>query len=63
MTGSVSCELRDRFANISLDDGKVNVMSTAMLREIAGAFDRVEGNAEIVVLRFGRPGIFSAVLT
>ena len=59
MTG-VSCEVRDAVAYINLDDGKVNVMSTSMLSGIAGALDRVEGNAEIVVLRSGRPGIFSA---
>ena len=60
MTGKVSWEVRDRVANITLDDGKVNVMSAAMLGEIAEAFDRVEGNADVVVLRSGRPAIFSA---
>jgi enoyl-CoA hydratase len=60
MTARVSWEVRDRVANINLDDGKVNVMSTAMLGEIAEAFDRVEGNADVVVLRSGRPAIFSA---
>src|SRR5216683_2525079 len=60
MTGKVSCEVRDGIAWINLDDGKVNVMSSAMLGEIAAAFDRAEGSADIVVLRSGRPGIFSA---
>jgi len=60
MTGKVSCEVRDGIAWINLDDGKVNVMSSAMLDEIAAAFDRAEGSADIVVLRSGRPGIFSA---
>src|SRR5882757_10784541 len=60
MTGRVSCEVRDGIAWINLDDGKVNVMSSAMLGEIAAAFDRAEGSADIVVLRSGRPGIFSA---
>jgi len=36
-------------------------MSSAMLGEIAAAFDRAEASADIVVLRSGRPGIFSAV--
>jgi enoyl-CoA hydratase len=60
MTGSVGWQVRDGVATINLDDGKVNVMSTAMLGEIAAALDRVEGSAEIVVLRSSRPGIFSA---
>lgn len=60
MNGRVSCEVRERVARISLDDGKVNVMSKAMLEEIGAALDRAEGSADIVVLRSGRPGIFSA---
>ena len=60
MTGRVSWEVIDGVANINIDDGKVNAMSTAMLGEIAKAFDRVEGNADVVVLRSGRPAIFSA---
>jgi len=60
MTGKVSCEVRDGIAWINLDDGKVNVMSSAMLGEIAAAFDRAEASADIVVLRSARPGIFSA---
>ena len=34
MTERVSCEVRDGIAWINLDDGKVNVMSSAMLGEI-----------------------------
>ena len=60
MTGTVSSETRDGVARINLDDGKVNVMSSAMLAEIAAALDRAEASAEIVVLRSSRPGIFSA---
>jgi enoyl-CoA hydratase len=60
MTGRVSCEVRDGIAWINLDDGKVNVMSSAMLGEIAAAFDRAEASADIAVLRSARPGIFSA---
>jgi enoyl-CoA hydratase len=60
MPEGVSYELRDGVARILLDDGKVNVMSTKMLGEIEAAFDRAETEAEIVVLRSGRPGIFSA---
>ena len=51
---------RDGVASICLHDGKVNVMSTAMLADIASALDRAEKGAELVVLRSKRPGIFSA---
>jgi len=60
MTERVSCEVREGIACINLDDGKVNVMSSAMLAEIGTALDRAERSAEIVVLRSARPGIFSA---
>jgi uncharacterized protein involved in exopolysaccharide biosynthesis len=36
----VNYELRDAIATISLDDGKVNVMSRAMLAELNAAFDQ-----------------------
>ncbi|EJN14890.1 enoyl-CoA hydratase/carnithine racemase [Bradyrhizobium sp. YR681] len=60
MPKGVTYELTDGVARIGLDDGKVNVMSTAMLGEIGAAFDRAEKEAEIAVLRSARPGIFSA---
>jgi enoyl-CoA hydratase/carnithine racemase len=60
MTGRVSLAVKDGVARIVLDDGKVNVMSLAMLDEIAAALDRAEKNAEIAILRSSRPGIFSA---
>ncbi|MEY9107959.1 enoyl-CoA hydratase [Bradyrhizobium yuanmingense] len=60
MPERVTYELNDGVARIGLDDGKVNVMSAAMLGEIGAAFDRAQTEAEIVVLRSGRPGIFSA---
>ncbi len=60
MSARVSYAERDSVASIWLDDGKVNVMSTAMLADIATALDRAEKSAELVVLRSRRPGIFSA---
>src|SRR6266567_1473618 len=60
MADGVNYELTDGVARIMLDDGRVNVMSTTMLGEIAAAFDRAEKEAETVVLRSGRAGIFSA---
>ncbi|MGH0031527.1 MAG: crotonase/enoyl-CoA hydratase family protein [Myxococcota bacterium] len=46
-------------ATVAMDDGKVNAMSPAMLRELHGAFDRAEADGAVVRL-LGRPGIFSA---
>jgi enoyl-CoA hydratase/carnithine racemase len=60
MQERVSYAEREGIASIVLDDGKVNVMSTAMLRDIAAALDRAEKSAEMVVLRSRRSGIFSA---
>lgn len=47
-------------ATITMDDAKVNVMSTAMLRDIDAALDRAMADQSVVVLRSARPGIFSA---
>jgi Enoyl-CoA hydratase/isomerase len=47
-------------AKIVMDDGKVNVMSAAMLGALLGAFDRADKDRAIVVLTSGREGIFSA---
>jgi enoyl-CoA hydratase len=60
MSHLVTCRLEEGVARITMDDGKVNVMSTAMLRELAAAFDEAEEAEAIVVLRSARNGIFSA---
>src|SRR6185295_15585656 len=44
---------------ITMNDGKVNVMSTAMLQDLHAAFARAEGDGAAVLL-VGKPGIFSA---
>ena len=44
---------------ITLDDGKANAMSPAMLAAIDGALDAAEAADAVVVLR-GRAGVFSA---
>lgn len=51
-------QLQDGIATLTLDDGKANVMSMAMLGEINAALDRAEADRAVVVLR-GRPGMFS----
>jgi enoyl-CoA hydratase len=57
--GPVSYELDGRIATIAMDDGKVNALSIAMLRELHGAFDQAELDQAIVVLT-GRENYFSA---
>jgi enoyl-CoA hydratase len=46
-------------ATITMDDGKVNALSPAMLTELMSAFDRAETDGAIVVLT-GRASTFSA---
>jgi enoyl-CoA hydratase len=60
MSGRLSYEAKDGVARIILNDGKVNVMSIDMMHEIGAALDRAEADAEILILRSSRPGIFSA---
>ena len=51
-------ELADGVATITLDDGKANVMSVAMLQAVSAALDRAEAERAAVLLS-GRPGMFS----
>ena len=44
---------------IAMDDGRLNLMSPAMLRALHQAFDRAEREKRVVVLK-GRENIFSA---
>lgn len=55
----VTYERNDAVATISMDDGKVNVLSLAMLSELNAAFDQAEADGAVPVLS-GRPGVFSA---
>ncbi len=59
MGGPVEYEGRGRIAKLTMDDGKVNVMSPVMLRALHAALDRAEREKSIVILT-GRPGMFSA---
>jgi enoyl-CoA hydratase len=59
MTDLLTYRLTQSVATISLDDGKVNVMSLQMLDALNEAFDQAQWDQAIVVLT-GRPGIFSA---
>jgi enoyl-CoA hydratase len=59
MTDPVTYERSGRAARIRFDDGKVNVMSPAMLQGLHDAFDRAAEEGAVVVLA-GRSNIFSA---
>jgi len=59
MPTAVSYQLKDSIATITLDDGKVNVLSSAMLGQLDAALDRAMADRAVVLLA-GRPGVFSA---
>src|SRR5580700_11317081 len=59
MSELVSYELEGGIATLTMDDGKLNVFSPAMLRAVHDAFDRAECDEAVVILT-GREGCFSA---
>jgi len=59
MDALVTYQLADGIATITMDDGKVNVMSNAMQAEINAALDRAIEDGAVVVIE-GRDGVFSA---
>lgn len=59
MANLVDFRLDESIATITMDDGKVNVLSVGMQREVHAALDHAEAEGAVVVLR-GRPGVFSA---
>ena len=52
-------QISDGVARISLDDGKVNAMSSELMGELGKALDQAEAAGAVTVLR-GRTGMFSA---
>jgi len=48
----------DGIATIKMDDGKANVLSTEMIKQLNGAFDKAEDAGAVVILT-GREGMFS----
>ena len=58
MADRVTYELSESIATITMDDGKANALSPAMLDELNAAFDRAEADGAVVVLT-GRDGRFS----
>lgn len=59
MTDLVAYELESGIATISMDDGKANAYSLAMLEALHSAIDSAEEDDAVIVLR-GREGRFSA---
>jgi enoyl-CoA hydratase len=55
---NVTYELADGIATITIDDGKANAITEALIAEIRAALDQAEGDGAVVVLA-GRPGRFS----
>src|SRR5262245_11938101 len=55
----VTYRLEDRVATITMDDGKLNVLSPEMFAALNEAFDRAREDRAVVVLS-GRDGAFSA---
>jgi enoyl-CoA hydratase len=56
---TVTYELRDRIAVISIDDGKANALSFEVLAAIDEGLDRAEADDAGAVLIAGRAGMFS----
>ena len=54
----VSYEFSDGIATLTMDDGKANAMSVAMLRALNDALDRAQADGAAVLLT-GRAGMFS----
>ena len=59
MSAIVDYRLAQSVATITMDDGKLNVLSRTMLGELHDAFDRAAQDRAVVVLS-GRDGVFSA---
>lgn len=60
MTDRVTYRCDAGVATITMNDDKVNVMSTGMLSDLDAALDRAQKDQAIAVLRSARTGIFSA---
>src|SRR5215472_8503195 len=56
----IGYQLADSVATVTMDDGKVNVLSLRMICEVTDALDRALDDAADVVVLAGRPGVFSA---
>ena len=60
MGSLIGYQLADAVATVTMDDGKVNVLSSRLICEVTQALDRALDDAAAVVVLAGRPGVFSA---
>ncbi|KUO54558.1 MAG: hypothetical protein APF78_03530 [Sphingomonadales bacterium BRH_c3] len=60
MTDTVTYDYRDGRATITIDDGKVNVMTADLLDQFCAAVDQAQADKAMIVLRSGREKVFSA---
>lgn len=58
MSKTVSLTINKNLAEITMDDGKANVLSHSMFEQLEKAFDAAENEKKIILLR-GREGLFS----
>jgi enoyl-CoA hydratase len=56
---TVTYELADKIATVTIDDGKVNALSLQVLSDLHGAVDQATKDNALIVLT-GRDGMFSA---
>lgn len=54
--------MKDRIAQITLDDGKMNVMNWEFFSELSDCLDRAEADQAQVLIFTAKPGVFSAGL-
>ena len=59
MSTLVTYRVHDAVATITMDDGKMNVLTLEMFAQLTDAFDRAEADRAVVILT-GRAGVFSA---
>ncbi|MDP2130812.1 MAG: crotonase/enoyl-CoA hydratase family protein [Erythrobacter sp.] len=60
MTDSIDYNLEGGVATITIDDGRVNVMTAALLADLRARIDQAQSDQAIILLQSGRSGIFSA---
>lgn len=60
MTGCINYRLENGVATITIDDGKVNVMSLALLGELQICITQALADRAMILLQSGRDGVFSA---
>ncbi|PLW70399.1 crotonase/enoyl-CoA hydratase family protein [Pseudohalioglobus lutimaris] len=59
MSPIVTFNEEEKYSLITLDDGKVNAISFALLEQLHAALDQAEATGKVVIIT-GRPGKFSA---